>query len=430
MAGDGSQKSFRDKIIETKRRAAQKLKQRFGSAEATKDEVFDELHQNYQENERLAKVLIKDFNEYIETVRHLGQISSKMGNTFASIIPRDSGVRGLALQFQDTMTHINENLCNQMMYSLNDLVVKPVQGYLEHFPKAKKLIDQRKSALLDYDAYKDKVKKLQEKQSDKLQRKQDKLTHAAEVFNKLNDEAITLMEDIEQGKDEIFETPVSNLVRCQASFYTKVGDAVGAMQSSEEKAVLKATRHSRLVVPGAADAVEPIAAVTGAAGGSGKGVEVVDIPTLAMDDLSLGDVAEEGSAEEKKKKKKKKDEKKEKEKEKEKEKAKKPAPPPAEKEKSAEGRGAAEAAAEPKAEEKKEDGRASLLEELGDKGGNEEGGGKRVRALFDYHEAGEGILEMNAGDIIEVVQEDGSGWWEGKVRGKQGWFPSNFVEAI
>lgn len=34
------------------------------------------------------------------------------------------------------------------------------------------------------------------------------------------------------------------------------------------------------------------------------------------------------------------------------------------------------------------------------------------------------------GDIINVVGEEEEGWWRGTLLGKQGVFPSNFVEEI
>lgn len=50
--------------------------------------------------------------------------------------------------------------------------MNPLKSYLDEFPAVRKLMDKRREALLDYDAYRDKVKKLQAKHSDKLQSKE------------------------------------------------------------------------------------------------------------------------------------------------------------------------------------------------------------------------------------------------------------------
>jgi len=57
---------------------------------------------------------------------------------------------------------------------------------------------------------------------------------------------------------------------------------------------------------------------------------------------------------------------------------------------------------------------------------------QRARALWTYNEDGSepNDLSFRAGDIIEVVAETNSDWWTGKVNGRQGLFPSNYVEKV
>ena len=39
-------------------------------------------------------------------------------------------------------------------------------------------------------------------------------------------------------------------------------------------------------------------------------------------------------------------------------------------------------------------------------------------------------MSFHAGDIIEIVAETNADWWTGRINGKQGLFPSNYVEKI
>lgn len=57
---------------------------------------------------------------------------------------------------------------------------------------------------------------------------------------------------------------------------------------------------------------------------------------------------------------------------------------------------------------------------------------KQARAVWAYNEDGRepNDLSFNAGEIIEIVDETNADWWTGKCRGKQGLFPSNYVEKI
>ena len=53
-----------------------------------------------------------------------------------------------------------------------------------------------------------------------------------------------------------------------------------------------------------------------------------------------------------------------------------------------------------------------------------------VQALYSLDSAEAGELSFKEGDRIEVIREDPSGWWEGKLDGKMGRFPSNYTTAI
>ena len=39
-------------------------------------------------------------------------------------------------------------------------------------------------------------------------------------------------------------------------------------------------------------------------------------------------------------------------------------------------------------------------------------------------------LTMSSGDIIDVVEETNADWWTGRNRGKQGFFPSSYIEKL
>lgn len=54
----------------------------------------------------------------------------------------------------------------------------------------------------------------------------------------------------------------------------------------------------------------------------------------------------------------------------------------------------------------------------------------QVRALYSFHAEERDELEFNAGDIIEVLESSDKDWWKGKLRGKTGLFPSNYIKPI
>lgn len=52
-----------------------------------------------------------------------------------------------------------------------------------------------------------------------------------------------------------------------------------------------------------------------------------------------------------------------------------------------------------------------------------------VLALHDFtpSDGHATCLAFKAGDIIHVLNRDNTGWWDGELNGKRGWFPSNYT---
>ena len=52
------------------------------------------------------------------------------------------------------------------------------------------------------------------------------------------------------------------------------------------------------------------------------------------------------------------------------------------------------------------------------------------RALYDYDAQDPSALSFRRDDIIEVLTQQPSGWWDGLLGKERGWFPSNYVAVI
>ena len=55
---------------------------------------------------------------------------------------------------------------------------------------------------------------------------------------------------------------------------------------------------------------------------------------------------------------------------------------------------------------------------------------RRAKVSFSYAADNIDELSLEPGQIVEVLAEEEEGWWRGKMGGKEGVFPSNFVEII
>ncbi|EPS39237.1 hypothetical protein H072_7003 [Dactylellina haptotyla CBS 200.50] len=53
-----------------------------------------------------------------------------------------------------------------------------------------------------------------------------------------------------------------------------------------------------------------------------------------------------------------------------------------------------------------------------------------VRALYNYAADDPTSLSFHQGDVIQVLTQLESGWWDGIVNGQRGWFPSNYCALV
>ncbi|XP_069392866.1 myosin IEb [Paralichthys olivaceus] len=54
----------------------------------------------------------------------------------------------------------------------------------------------------------------------------------------------------------------------------------------------------------------------------------------------------------------------------------------------------------------------------------------QCRALYAYDAQDTDELSFNTDDVIDILTEDPSGWWFGRLRAREGMFPGNYVEKI
>jgi len=53
-----------------------------------------------------------------------------------------------------------------------------------------------------------------------------------------------------------------------------------------------------------------------------------------------------------------------------------------------------------------------------------------VTALYDFDAQAEGDLSFRTGDVIEIISrtQNDNEWWTGKIDGRSGQFPGNYVQ--
>ena len=57
-------------------------------------------------------------------------------------------------------------------------------------------------------------------------------------------------------------------------------------------------------------------------------------------------------------------------------------------------------------------------------------GTDHFRAVYPFEATEDAHLDLQPGDVVEVVEKGGDGWWRGYHGDIQGWFPASHLEPV
>ncbi|KAF2844925.1 reduced viability upon starvation protein-like protein [Plenodomus tracheiphilus IPT5] len=418
-------------LTKTVTRAPQTFKQKFNLGEITKDAIYIDAERRFEELEKETKKLHEESKKYFEAINGMLSHQIEFSKAIADIYKPISGRMSDPDSFHDEGNTAGIEACDQYESVVKELqdtlkpelemiesrVIRPADELLEIIKAVRKIAGKRDHKQLDYDRHRATLKKLQDKKDKTL--KDEKATYRAEAdveqatqdYNYFNDllkdelpklfllerEFIKpLFQSFYYMQLNVFYTLHERMQRLDIGYFDLTLDIEAAYEKKkgstqeqvEQISIIKFKTTGGRVAgakPGqskyAAKALEakggrasmssdtetpPPPYSPGPAGAVGA---VGDVKSPALSSGSWGSVA----------------------------KAKGAAPPP------------------PKPKPSRLSGIPAA---------------ETVTALYDYEAQAEGDLSFITGDIIEIVSrtQNDNEWWIGKVRGKQGQFPGNYVK--
>jgi hypothetical protein len=369
-------KSFMQKMKALKRRTAQKIYQKVGKAEASNDEEFDALFQKFATVDNALTRVHDDLRRMNDSMRRFGNTMSESSEHFLQIFDRTSKLRHVALMYRDVCEFVDRDLRPPLDAKMLENVMEPITQQMAKFVHLHELVEKRRRLLLDYDAYRRQVKAMVEKPDQKtkdLPKKEEKLNLAASKYTALNERLIEEFTIIDQHKSVFLMRPLTTLMSIQTDFFGRVyGEYSKATPVLSDSSLGETMNECFQEWTNALETMNSRDA--------DQLQEIAKVRLHADDPTGLNPVASStvsigrnsagpptGSS----------------------------LPPPP----------------------------AKMPEPPKPKG-------FQVRATFDYTAQADGELSMKEGDEITVIKEDDSGWWQGVNGGKEGWFPSNYVERV
>ncbi|XP_067309671.1 amphiphysin isoform X2 [Pseudorasbora parva] len=166
-------------------RAQEKVLQKLGKADETKDEQFEQCVQNFKRQEFEGSRLQREMKAYIAAVKGMQQASMNLTESLHEVYEPDWHGK------DDVMT-IGKNcdaLWEDFHQKLVDSTINTLETYLTQFPDLKMRVAKRSRKLIDYDSARHHLETLQTstmRNEKKISKAEEDLKKAQRVFDDLN----------------------------------------------------------------------------------------------------------------------------------------------------------------------------------------------------------------------------------------------------
>ncbi|XP_059200547.1 amphiphysin isoform X4 [Centropristis striata] len=166
-------------------RAQEKVLQKLGKADETKDEQFEQVVINFRRQESEGSRLQREMKGYMAAIKGMQQASINLTQSLHEVYEPDWHGKDDVMVIGKDCDAMWEDFHNKLV----DSTLLNLDGYLLQFPDLKTRVAKRSRKLIDYDSARHHVETLQisgMKNDRKMMKAEDELKKAQKVFDELN----------------------------------------------------------------------------------------------------------------------------------------------------------------------------------------------------------------------------------------------------
>ncbi|XP_004608193.1 myc box-dependent-interacting protein 1 isoform X7 [Sorex araneus] len=215
-------------------RAQEKVLQKLGKADETKDEQFEQCVQNFNKQLTEGTRLQKDLRTYLASVKAMHEASKKLNECLQEVYEPDWPGRDEANKIAEN----NDLLWLDYHQKLVDQALLTMDTYLGQFPDIKSRIAKRGRKLVDYDSARHHYESLQtakKKDEAKIAKAEEELIKAQKVFEEMN---VDLQEEL------------PSLWNSRVGFYVNTFQSIAGLEENFHKEMSKLNQNLNDVLVG------------------------------------------------------------------------------------------------------------------------------------------------------------------------------------
>ncbi|XP_040911879.1 amphiphysin-like isoform X5 [Toxotes jaculatrix] len=166
-------------------RAQEKVLQKLGKADETKDEQFEQMVINFRRQESEGSRLQREMRAYMSAIKGMQQASINLTQSLHEVYEPDWHGKDDVMTIGKDCDALWEDFHNKLV----DSTLLNLDGYLQQFPDLKTRVAKRSRKLIDYDSARHHVETLQVsgiKNDRKVMKAEEELKKAQKVFDELN----------------------------------------------------------------------------------------------------------------------------------------------------------------------------------------------------------------------------------------------------
>ncbi|XP_038617337.1 myc box-dependent-interacting protein 1 isoform X8 [Tachyglossus aculeatus] len=208
-------------------RAQEKVLQKLGKADETKDEQFEQCVLNFNKQLTEGSRLQKDLRTYLASVKAMHEASKKLTECLQEVYEHEWPGR----EETNKIAENNDLLWTDFHQKLVDQALLTMDTYLGQFPDIKSRIAKRGRKLVDYDSARHHYEALQtakKKDETKIAKAEEELLKAQKVFEEMN---IDLQEEL------------PSLWNSRVGFYVNTFQSIAGLEENFHKEMSKLNQN-------------------------------------------------------------------------------------------------------------------------------------------------------------------------------------------
>nr|XP_033800372.1 myc box-dependent-interacting protein 1 isoform X1 [Geotrypetes seraphini] len=203
-------------------RAQEKVLQKLGKADETKDEQFEQCVQNFNKQLTEGSKLQKDLRTYLTSVKAMHEASKKLTECLQEIYEPDWHGREEANKIAEN----SDLLWTDYHQKLVDQALLTMDTYLGQFPDIKSRIAKRGRKLVDYDSARHHFESLQnakKKDDAKIAKAEEELLKTQKVFEEMNADLQEELPSLWNSRVGFYVNTFQSIAGLEENFHKEMG---------------------------------------------------------------------------------------------------------------------------------------------------------------------------------------------------------------